>query len=172
MNIPNISNSSYLKQINNLSSTSEVSGTMPPPSPMGMIGGLGGVDSMDKSRPGEFFNKLEALKESDPEKFKEIVTQIADKLETAAKDEDLSSASSMLTDLATRFRDVANGGDISQIKPPEPPANPGMQPADEQYALQDQEARTNMTFNLDTQSTVQSKLQELFTSIFSSLDNI
>jgi hypothetical protein len=172
MNISSIGNNPYLKQINGTSSTSEVSGTMPLPPPMGMMGDMGGVDSMDKSKPGEFFSKLEALKESDPEKFKEIVSGIADKLEAAAKDEDLSSASSMLSDLAARFRDVANGGDISQIKPPEPPSNPGMQPPDEQYAQQDQETRNSIAFGSDSQSTIQSKMQELFTSIFSSLDNI
>ncbi|HEX7556832.1 MAG TPA: hypothetical protein VF338_09425 [Leptolinea sp.] len=171
MTIQSIGNNPFLQQISGTSSTSAVSGTMPPPPPMGMFG-ISGNDSVDTSNPSEFFNKLQALKESDPAKFKEVVSSIADKLEAAAKDEDLTSASSMLTDLAAKFRDVANGGDISQIKPPEPPANRGTQPPDQQYSQQEQESVNSITFGNTSQNTVQSKLQELFTNIFSSLDSI
>jgi hypothetical protein len=126
------------------------------------------------SNPAEFFSDLKDLQESDPEKFEEVVSSIADKLEAAAEDEDLSSASSMLSDLAAKFRDVANGGDISQLQPPEPPGNPGMMPPDEQYAQQELELQNNIAYSSSStsssQSTVQSKLNELFTSIFSSLE--
>lgn len=136
--------------------------------------GMGGMDSSQMSNPAEFFNKLKDLQSSDPEKFQQVVSSIADKLEEASKDEDLSSASSMLSDLAAKFRDVANGGDISELQPPEPPSNPGMMPPDEQYAQQEQNLQNNIAFNSSTssQSTVESKLNELFTSIFSSLNNI
>jgi hypothetical protein len=159
------------------SSTSEVSGVngmTPPPPPPGGMQGMGGPDSSEMSNPAEFFNKLKDLQESDPEKFEEVVSSIADKLEEASQDEDLTSASSMLSDLAAKFRDVANGGDISQLQPPEPPGNPGMMPPDEQYAQQEQNLQNNIAYGSSTssQSTVQSKLNELFTSIFSSLNNI
>ncbi len=136
MTISSISNNPYLQQISGTSSTSSVSGKTPPPPPMGMFG-ISGTDSAETSNPAEFVSKLQELQESDPEKFQEVVSGIADKLEAAAEDEELSSASSMLTDLAAKFRDVANGGDISQLAPPEPPANPGMQPPEEQYAQQE-----------------------------------
>lgn len=160
------------------SSSSEVSGvngmTPPPPPPPGGVRGMGGPDSAEMSNPAEFFNSLEELQESDPEKFQEVVSSIADQLEEASEDEDLSSASSMLSDLAAKFRDVANGGDISQLKPPEPPANPGMMPPDEQYAQQEQNLQNSMAYgnSSTSQNTVQSRLNELFTSIFSSLNNI
>jgi hypothetical protein len=171
MTISSISNNPYLQQIAGTSGTSKVSGTNPPPPPMGMFG-LSGTDSAETSNPAEFFSKLKELQETDPEKFQEVVSGIADKLEAAAKDEDLSSANSMLSDLAAKFRDVANGGDISQLKPPEPPSNPGMMPPDEQYAHQEQDSLNDIAYGSTAQNSIQSKLQELFTSIFSSLDNI
>jgi hypothetical protein len=159
------------------SSTSEISGvngTTPPPPPPGGMSGMGGTDSSEMSNPAEFFNNLKELKSSDPEKFEKVVSSIADKLEAASQDEDLSSASSMLSDLAAKFRDVANGGDISQLKPQEPPSNPGMMPPDEQYAQQEQDLQNNIAYSststTSSQSTVQQKMHELFTSIFSSLD--
>ena len=171
MTISSISNNPYLHQITGTNGTSEVTGTPPPPPPMGMFG-FSGTDSVETSNPAEFFSKLQELQESDPEKFKEVVSDIADQLEAAAEDEDLSSASSMLSDLAAKFRDVANGGDISQLRPPEPPANPGMMPPEEQYAQQEQESLNNIAYGTTSQNSIQAKLQELFTSIFSSLDNL
>ncbi|HEX7557000.1 MAG TPA: hypothetical protein VF338_10285 [Leptolinea sp.] len=170
MTISSISNNPYLQQIAGTSSMSSVNGTTPPPPPMGMFG-VSGTDSTETSNPAEFFSKLQELQKSDPEKFQEVVSSIADKLEAAAGDKDLSSASSMLSDLAAKFRDVANGGDISQLQPPEPPANPGMMPPDEQYAQQEQNSLNDIAFGTSTaQTTIQSKMQELFTSIFSSLN--
>ncbi|BCY17663.1 hypothetical protein hrd7_15120 [Leptolinea sp. HRD-7] len=158
--------------------TSDVSGvngmTPPPPPPPGGMRGMGGPDSAEMSNPAEFFNTLEELQKSDPEKFQEVVSSIADQLEEATEDEDLSSVSSMLSNLTAKFRDVANGGDISQLKPPEPPANPGMMPPDEQYAQQEQDLQNSMSYgsSITSQNSVQSKLNELFSSIFSSLNNI
>jgi len=158
--------------------TSDVSGvngmTTPPPPPPGGMRGMGGPDSAEMSNPAEFFNNLEELQKSDPEKFQEVVSSIADQLEEATEDEDLSSVSSMLSNLAAKFRDVANGGDISQLKPPEPPANPGMMPPDEQYAQQEQDLQNSISYgsSITSQNSVQSKLNELFSSIFSSLNNI
>jgi len=174
MTVQSINNNQYMQQIAGTNSTSGVNGVStppPPPPPMGMFG-ISGTDSAETSNPAEFYSKLKELQESDPEKFQEVVSSIADKLEEAASDEDLSSASSMLSDLAAKFRDVANGGDISQLQPPEPPSNPGMQPPDEQYAMQEQESFNDVAYGSTAQNTVQTKLQELFTSIFSSLDSI
>jgi hypothetical protein len=171
MTISSIISNPYLQQIAGSSSTSSVTGTTPPPPPMGMFG-MSGTDSAETSNPAEFYSKLKELQQSDPAKFQEVVSSIADKLEAAASDEDLSSANSMLSDLAAKFRDVANGGDISQLQPPEPPANPGMQPPDEQYAQQEQDSLNDIAYGTTAQNSIQSKLQELFTSIFSSLDNI
>jgi len=169
MSIESISSNPYLQQITGSAGMTGVNGTTPPPPPMGMFG-LSGTDSSETSNPAEFFQKLQELKESDPENFKEVVSSIADKLEAAAEDEELSSASSMLSELAAKFRDVANGGDISQLKPPEPPANPGMKPPDEQYAMQEQDALNDITYGSTSQNSIQAKLQELFTSIFNSLE--
>ncbi len=172
MTISNINSNLYSQQASGTNGTTGVSGMMPPPPPPMEMFGISGSDSVETSNPAEFFSKLQELQESDPEKFQEVVSSIADQLEAAAGDEELSSASSMLSDLAARFRDVANGGDISQLKPPEPPANPGMKPPDEQYANTEQDSLNDIAFNSTSQNSIQAKLQELFTSIFGSLDSI
>ena len=74
--------------------------------------------SVDISKPGELFSKLQKLKAQDPDKYKEVVSDLADKLKTAAgsatgKDQEV------LNNLAAKFQDAANGGDLTLG----PPAN-------------------------------------------------
>ena len=80
----------------------------------------GKTDSLSISKPAEMFSKLEQLKASDPEKFKQVVTDIASKLKSAAEKQS-GPAAAMLSDLAGKFENVAKGGDLSQLKPPNPP---------------------------------------------------
>ncbi len=74
--------------------------------------------SVDISKPGELFSKLQKLKAQDPDKYKQVVSDLADKLKTAA-----SSATGkdqeVLNNLASKFQDAANGGDLTLG----PPAN-------------------------------------------------
>lgn len=74
--------------------------------------------SVDISKPGELFSKLQKLKAQDPDKYKQVVSDLATKLKTAA-----SSATGkdqeFLTKLADKFQDAANGGDLTLG----PPAN-------------------------------------------------
>lgn len=46
----------------------------------------GATDSSDISRSSEFFNKLQQLKNTDPDKFKQICADIANKLKAAAQE--------------------------------------------------------------------------------------
>ena len=82
--------------------------------------GLTSTDSINLSKPAELLSKLEQLKQSDPDKFKEVLTNIADELNNAAKQKS-GFIAQILTSLADKFQSVANGGDISQLMPPNPP---------------------------------------------------
>jgi hypothetical protein len=134
-----------------------------------------GTDCKEVSKPGEFFNKLKNLQETDPAKFKETVSKIADELENASKDSSLGNATGMLTDLAKKFRDVANGGDIAQLQPPQPPTDTsGVSGAHkhqhhhkaQQYSQQGQTS-TDMITSAGAQSNSGDKVKELMDKIFS-----
>jgi hypothetical protein len=78
-------------------------------------------DSVDLSKPAQLFSKLQELAKSDPEKFKQVCADIAEKLK-AASQETTGRDANMLADLAQKFQNVADGGDISQLQPPPPPS--------------------------------------------------
>lgn len=92
-----------------------------------LSGAVSGPDSTKFSKMSELFNKLEQLKSSDPDKFKSLMSEAAEKLKTAAQ-EQFGFASKMLSDLAGKFEDVANGGDISQLMPHRGDRGPGGPP--------------------------------------------
>jgi hypothetical protein len=75
--------------------------------------------SAQLSGPAQLMSKLAQLKQADPEKFKEIVSGMASTL-TAAAAQVGGHGKQLLTDFASKLTDVANGGDISQLKPPGP----------------------------------------------------
>lgn len=80
------------------------------------------ADSAKFSGPAEFLSKLQELKETDPEKFKELVQSAADQLKSAAESETDERARKMLTTLADKIASVADSGDLSQLEPPKPPS--------------------------------------------------
>jgi hypothetical protein len=87
------------------------------------------TDTVDISKPAQLYSKLQQLASSDPAKLKEVCSTIADQLESASKSA-TGFDSKMYSDLAGKFRNVAEGGDVSQLKPPEPPSGgppPGVQ---------------------------------------------
>ncbi len=81
-----------------------------------------GSDSAEISKTGDFFSKLQQLQEADPDKFTEVVSDIADQLEEAAANTDDEDEKERLTELAEKFQSVADGeADISTLQPPPPP---------------------------------------------------
>lgn len=64
-------------------------------------------DSVDLSQTADFFNKMQQLEQTDPNKFKEVLTKLAEKLQSAHGFEE-----QVFSDLA---QSVANGADISQL---------------------------------------------------------
>jgi hypothetical protein len=76
------------------------------------------------SRGGQFLSKLQSLKQSDPAKFKNLLTQISNQLSAAAQQAGTGTTQGQfLSDLAARFQNVANGGDLSQLQAPRSAGN-------------------------------------------------
>jgi hypothetical protein len=67
------------------------------------------------SKPAELLQKLTDLQKSDPAKFKETVTQIADKFKQLADSSD-GPESEALSKLSTAFSKAAETGDLSALK--------------------------------------------------------
>lgn len=82
---------------------------------------------VDFSKPSELLSQLEQLKNEDPEKFKELMNAIAEKLKEASEEMgDNGFASQMLAELSEKFANAAESGDLSLLQPPPPPPmNPG-----------------------------------------------
>jgi ABC-type transporter Mla subunit MlaD len=74
-------------------------------------------DTVSLSPRGQFIGSLQALQASDPQKFKQILTQAAGELQTEAGKAGNTARAQSLSGLARKFQDVANTGDVSQLKP-------------------------------------------------------
>ena len=77
------------------------------------------------SGPGRLMAKLQQLQQTDPAKFKQVMSDMAAKLNALAQQQSGSSASSSstgggqsLTDLANKFASAAQTGDLSAFQPP------------------------------------------------------
>jgi hypothetical protein len=84
----------------------------------------GGSDTVQVSKPGELFSKLQQLQSADPEKLKAVLSDIASKLKEAAASQSGAGAD-RLNELASKFEEAAQTGDLSALKPPEPPQQSG-----------------------------------------------
>ncbi|MBU1702188.1 MAG: hypothetical protein KJ970_17210 [Candidatus Eisenbacteria bacterium] len=73
--------------------------------------------SLDISEPGKGFSVMMSLLETEPEKFKELMNNIADKLTEAAEEAE-GPQQQFLADLAERFRETAETGDLSNLPRP------------------------------------------------------
>lgn len=126
-------------------------------------------DSLDISGPAEMFSKLQELAESDPEKLKEVCSDIAEKLKNAAENQTGKDAE-MLTDLAKKFQSVADGGDVSQLTPskPPPPAG-GPQGMINQYSKEEDDTTLEL---LESQSSGRSKNSDIAALMSSIFDEI
>jgi hypothetical protein len=82
----------------------------------GSAGGLAN-DTVSLSGSGQFISQLQALKASDPQKFKEVLAQTISQLQAAARQEGNTARGQSLNELARKLQNVANGGDIAQLKP-------------------------------------------------------
>jgi hypothetical protein len=130
------------------------------------------ADSVDFSKPAEMLSKLQQLKESDPEAFKELCTKIADELKASAQNATGRDAQ-MLSDLAEKFQNVADGGDISQLKPPDPPSLAGAEGGVGAYQQQDLSSLSsilNGSSSTSSQTDSGSYLKQVMDNILAEID--
>lgn len=86
--------------------------------------------SFEFSKPSELLSKLSQLQSSDPETFKSLMNDVADKLQAAADEGgDGNFSAKVLGDLAAKFRNAAETGDLSQLQPSQKPQGTGPQGA-------------------------------------------
>src|SRR6266849_5500784 len=83
----------------------------------GPVSGPNDQGDAEHISPGaQFLARLEQLKQNDPTKFKEVLTKAADQLSAAAQQQGVDTPEGQfLSQLAARFKNVAEGGDISQL---------------------------------------------------------
>lgn len=107
----------------------------------------GNTDSARISRRSALFNKLKQLQEADPQKFKQVVSDIASKLKSAAQ-QATGPMAQRLSKMADRFQKVADTGDLSQLQPQQPPQGSssasGLQGLLLQYTQQSQQDPSGM----------------------------
>ncbi|MFP5212401.1 MAG: hypothetical protein ACLGPL_03380 [Acidobacteriota bacterium] len=84
----------------------------------------GSSTSLDLSRPGKLFSRLQQLSESDPDKFKSVMSDIADQLEDTAEASSDDEEGEMLKKAAERFRSASESGELSDAMPPRPEGPP------------------------------------------------
>jgi hypothetical protein len=83
-----------------------------------LTGGEGGgsQSSTAISGPGQLLSNLQQLQTSDPTTFQQVVTQIASQLQSASQQAQ-GPQSNVLSNLASKFQNIANGGSLGQLAP-------------------------------------------------------
>jgi hypothetical protein len=82
----------------------------------GDVKGVNGrSDSANISGPGKLLSQLQHLQAQNPAKFQQVVSDIANKLQTIAS-EATGSQGQSLSDLASKFQAAANSGDLSGVQ--------------------------------------------------------
>ena len=75
-------------------------------------------DRVDFSQVAQLFKELQKLQSTDPTEFKKVLADAAKKLKDAAGQQSDSTAAGFLTNLADKFQQAADTGDLSVLKPP------------------------------------------------------
>jgi hypothetical protein len=129
------------------------------------------MDGMQASGPAEMMNKLQTLQVEDPEKFQDVMNQIANEIESAAsEEEDTTGSTSRLNYLAAKFREAAKSGDLSILQPPPPPSFSDSMDPGAQYQNAEESSQVNMIGG-QSQDAMRTRMQDLFSKIFGLIDN-
>jgi hypothetical protein len=110
MNVSSVSGTSALLQTSAVSTTLDASD----------LTGVAGTESSGISAMADLMKQLQSLSESDPDKFKKVMASLSKQLESAA-DSAQGGEAGALKDMAQKFADAAESGDLSSLKPPERP---------------------------------------------------
>jgi hypothetical protein len=112
MKLTGVNNQPYIRE-----TTSGASQAGLPGGAAGDSAGPGGVAAAATiSKPAEVFNKLRLLKDKDRDAFTEVVSTLTEKLKTAAAQHEADLTGPFLSDLASKFEEVANGGDLAALQ--------------------------------------------------------
>ncbi|WP_300163546.1 hypothetical protein [Solidesulfovibrio sp.] len=79
-------------------------------------------DDKNFSKGAEMMQKLSDLASSDPEKFKAAAQKISDSLSEAASNSSDSNEAKMYSEMADKFSEAAQSGDMSSLTPPKAPS--------------------------------------------------
>jgi hypothetical protein len=82
----------------------------------GSDSGCGGTGSASMSKGAQFLNQLQQLKQSDPDKLKQVLSDISSKLQDAAK-QAIGTQADALNKLADKFQQAAQTGELSKLQP-------------------------------------------------------
>ena len=74
----------------------------------------------------QFMEQMQQLQTSDPDKFKSVMSELSDKLKTAAGNSTDSAEKQFLTTLSDSFAESAKSGKLEMPKPPEGAGQAGM----------------------------------------------
>jgi lysophospholipid acyltransferase (LPLAT)-like uncharacterized protein len=99
------------------------------PNLAGELAGTAGLaDDLDVSAERSWLSQLlitlQQLQAQSPIQFQQVVGQIAGQLQSAAQQQGHAGAGSFLLDLAAKFQNIASGGPLSQLQPPDYPSHP------------------------------------------------
>jgi len=110
-------------------SSSSINGITPfnpqttPTTASGSTDDVAGV-TVDISKPGQLFSQLSSLATSDPDKFKTVTADIAQKLKDAAGSKTGKQAD-FLNQLADKFSAASQSGSAADLAPPRPQGHHG-----------------------------------------------
>ena len=113
------------------------------------------------SQFSQFFNNLQKLQQQDPAQLKATLSNIADELNTAAQQTSGPQAQK-LSDLAAKYQQAAQTGDISQLRP----AHHGGGHHHRSQAVQPASDASSASATSSSTSTQQVNMQSLFETIF------
>ncbi len=102
--------------VNGISSTTPITSSTPAPLQAPDADDLPGATQTSISREGDLFGQLASLSQSDPGAFKQVASEISQKLEAEAA-QATGDRAQFLSKLADRFGQAAQTGDMSALKP-------------------------------------------------------
>lgn len=88
-----------------------------------------GLDDATFSKGAQQMNQLHQLQTSDPEKFKQAAQAIADKLTEKASEATDSTEADAMKDMAAKWSEAAESGNMDSLKPQAPPSGSQAQKA-------------------------------------------